>query len=93
MQISDHKWEAWGLCHFWEGCGNPFETNKQTKKIKSLVVVMGWFHTLMVTGTHFEDAGLQDILIQNEVLTDGFAERATTGSMYNHSVCICKLMF
>ena len=58
---------------------------------------MGWFHALMmlqvVIGTRFKDAGLQDISIQREVLTDGFAEWAITGSMYNHSVRICKLMF
>ena len=58
---------------------------------------MGWFHALMmllvVIGTRFKDAGLQDILIQREVLTDGFAEWVITGSMYNHSVRICKLMF
>ena len=42
------------------------------------------FHMLMmflgVIGSHFKDAGLQDIFILSEVLADGSAERAMTDS-------------
>ena len=58
--------------------------------------MMGGFHTMMlllgIIGTHFKDAGLQDILIQSGVSDEGSAERAMTGSMYNRSVRMCKIM-
>ena len=70
---------------------------KEKEKFKSLVLMMGGFHTLKmflgVIDTRFKAAGLQDILIQSGVLADGSAERAMTGSMYNRSVRICKLMY
>ena len=59
--------------------------------------MMGGFHTMMlllgIIGTHFKDAGLQDILIQSGVSAEGSTERAMTGSMYNRSVRMCKLMY
>ena len=58
---------------------------------------MVWFHTLMifleVNGTPLKNAALQDILIQSEFLTDGSDKQAITGSMYNHSVRMYKLMY
>ena len=70
---------------------------KEKEKFKSLVLMMGGFHTLMmflgIIGSCFKDAGVQDILIQSGVLADGSAERAMTGSMYNRSVRMCKLMY
>ena len=70
---------------------------KEKEKFKSLVLMMGGFHTLMMflgfIGTHFKDAGLQDILIQGGVLAGGSAERVMTGSMYNHFVRMCRLMY
>ena len=48
---------------------------------------------LGIIGTHFKDAGLQDILIQSGVSAEGSTERAMTGSMYNRSVRMCKLMY
>ena len=55
------------------------------EKKTSFVLVMGGFHTLMmflgVTGTRFEDAGHQDILIPSAVLSDEFAEQLMTGSL------------
>ena len=69
----------------------------KTEKIKSLVLVMGGFHTLMmflgVIETRFKGYGLHDILLQIEVLVDGSAEWLMTSSMYNHSVRMCKLMY
>ena len=69
----------------------------EKEKFKSLVVVMGGSHALMmflgVIGTHFEDVGLQDILILRGVLADRSAEQAITGSMYNLSIRIFKLMY
>ena len=58
---------------------------------------MSRFHVLMmflgVIGTHFKDDGLQDVLIQSGFLADGSAQRAMTGSVYNRSVRMCKLMY
>ena len=69
---------------------------KDKEKFKSLVLVMGEFHTLMmflgVIGTRFKDSGLRDILLQSGVLADGSAEQAMTGSMYKRSIRMCKLM-
>ena len=57
---------------------------------------MGGFHTLIIflgiIGTCFKDASLQDILIQSGVLVNGSAEWAMTGSMYNRSVRMRKLL-
>ena len=50
-------------------------------KIKSLVLVMSGFHTLIiflgVIGTCFKDAGLQDILIQSRVLANWLVQCTT----------------
>ena len=48
---------------------------------------------LEVNGTPLKNAALQDILIQSEFLTDGSDKRAITGSMYNHSAPMYKLMY
>ena len=48
---------------------------------------------LEVNGTPLKNAVLQDILIQSEFLTDGSDKQAITGSMYNHSVRMYKLMY
>ena len=48
---------------------------------------------LEVNGTPLKNAALQDILIQSEFLTDGSDKQAITGSMYNHSVHMYKLMY
>ena len=57
---------------------------------------MGGFNTLIIflgiIGTCFKDASLQDILIQSGVLVNGSAEWAMTGSMYNRSVRMRKLL-
>ena len=70
---------------------------EEKEKFKSLELMMEGFHILMmflgIIGTRFKHAGLQDILIHSGVLTDGSAERAMTGSIYNRSVRMCKRMY
>ena len=41
----------------------------------------------------FGDAGLRDILVQSEVLSEGSVDRALTGKMYNRSVRSVKIVF
>ena len=47
---------------------------------------------LACIGTRFRDAGLEDILIDSEVLAGGSVNRVMTGRQYNRSIRCHKLM-
>ena len=65
-------------------------------QFKDCVVMLGIFHLLMmylgIIGKRFKDAGLRDVLVQSEIVTEGSIERALTGKMYNRAVRCYKLM-
>ena len=69
---------------------------KKMNQFKDCVVMLGIFHLLMmylgIIGKRFKDAGLRDVLIQSEIVTEGSIERALTGKMYNRAVRCYKLM-
>ena len=70
---------------------------KNPIKFQPIVTMMGGFHTLMmalgVIGKRFGDAGLKDVLIQSETITEGSADHAISGKMYNRSIRINKYFF
>ena len=63
---------------------------------KRIVLRLGAFHTAMTIlaciGTRFRDAGLEDILIESEVLAGGSVNGVMTGRQYNRSIRCHKLM-
>ena len=64
--------------------------------MKRLVVRLGAFHTAMsflgCIGKRFRDAGLQDILIESEVVAIGSINGVISGKHYNRAVRAHKLM-
>jgi hypothetical protein len=62
-----------------------------------VVIRMGEFHTCMsfmsMIGKRFKDAGLQDILIESEVVAQGSINGVMNGHHYNRSIRAHKLMF
>lgn len=64
---------------------------------KRLVIRLGEFHTIMsylaVIGKRFMDSGLQDILIEAEVIAAGSINAVLTGHHYNRSMRAHKLLF
>ncbi|XP_041359488.1 uncharacterized protein LOC121375875 [Gigantopelta aegis] len=62
-----------------------------------IVVRLGEFHTCMsylgVLGKRFKEAGLQDILIEAEVVAQGSINGVITGHHYNRSIKAHKLMY
>lgn len=62
-----------------------------------IIVHMGEFHTCMsfigMIGKRFGDAGLQDILIESEVVATGSINGVLNGHHYNRSVRAHKLMY
>jgi hypothetical protein len=70
---------------------------KEGNKFKNCVIMMGLFHMLMmymhILSKHFSDAGLCDVLIQNNVIAEGSVDKALSGKMYNRGVRMYKLMY
>ena len=64
---------------------------------KRLVIRLGEFHTCMsylsVLGKRFGDAGLQDILIESEVVATGSINGVLNGHHYNRSMRAHKLLY
>ena len=64
--------------------------------MKRLVIRLGAFHTAMsflgCIGKRFRDAGLQDILIESEVVAAGSVNGVLNGKHYNRAVRAHKLM-
>ena len=61
---------------------------------ENLVIMLGGFHLLMmllgVMGIRFDDAGLREIAIQNEVVAEGSMEKVLEGKNYNRPVRLHK---
>ena len=55
------------------------------------------FHTIFtflgIIGKRFQDAGLKDICIESEVITEGFVFGVLEGRRYNGAVRLHKLMY
>lgn len=64
--------------------------------MERLVIRLGAFHTAMsflaCLGKRFRDAGLQDILIESEIVATGSVNGVLTGKHYNRAVRSHKLM-
>ena len=64
---------------------------------KRIVIRLGDFHTVMsylaVIGKRFQDSGLQDVLIESEIVAAGKVNGVTSGHHYNRSMKAHKLMF
>ena len=70
---------------------------KYPNQFESLILMLGIFHKIMmylgVTGKRYKDAGVEDVLIQSEVIAEGSVDRALAGEMYNRSNRSNKLMY
>ncbi|XP_061913285.1 uncharacterized protein LOC133656293 isoform X2 [Entelurus aequoreus] len=70
---------------------------KDQELTKRLVIRLGEFHTCMsflgIIGKRFGDAGLQDILIESEVVAPGSINGVISGHHYNRSMRAQKLMY
>lgn len=70
---------------------------KNDNFMKRLVIRLGEFHTCMsflgILGKRFGDAGLQDILIESEVVAPGSINGVISGHHYNRSMRAHKLMY
>ncbi|KAJ4940926.1 hypothetical protein JOQ06_027216 [Pogonophryne albipinna] len=70
---------------------------KDVELTKRLVIRLGEFHTCMsylsILGKRFGDAGLQDILIESEVVAPGSINGVLNGHHYNRSMRAHKLLY
>ena len=69
-------------------CAKAMEIFSQHKSLfEGLVIMIGGFHLLMmllgVIGTRFGDAGLRELAVQSEVVTEGSIEKVLMGKQYN----------
>lgn len=64
---------------------------------KRLVIRLGEFHTILAflgtIGKRFEKSGLEDVLVEAEIVSVGSMKGVTSGHMYNRSVRAHKLLF
>ncbi|XP_016111421.1 uncharacterized protein [Sinocyclocheilus grahami] len=71
-----------------------WKNNDFTQRI---VIRLGEFHTCMsylsILGKRFGDAGLQDILIESEVVAPGSISGGISGHHYNRSMRVHKLLY
>ncbi|ESP01341.1 hypothetical protein LOTGIDRAFT_157520 [Lottia gigantea] len=62
-----------------------------------LVIRLGEFHTCMsflsIIGKRFQDAGLNDILVEAEIIASGSVNAVMEGKHYNRCMYAHKLMF
>ena len=60
-------------------------------------MMMGGFHLLMmllgIIGTRFGDAGLQELAVQSEVVSEGSIDKVLIGKQYNRAVHLHKLTY
>ena len=70
---------------------------KHREQFKDLVLRGDVFHTictfLSVTGKHFQDAGLRDVIIESGVITEGSVSGVLEGCTSNHTIRFHELMF
>ena len=70
---------------------------KEQHKFKNVFVMMGMFHLLMmfmhVLSKQFSAAGVRDILVQSNTISEGSVDQALCGKMYNRGVRCYKLMY
>ncbi|KAG1650788.1 hypothetical protein GQR58_027743 [Nymphon striatum] len=70
---------------------------KKKAMFQDVVLMLGNFHLMMmylgVIGKRFGDAGLRDVMIQSDVISQGSVDKALTGHMYNRAVRMHKLMY
>ena len=58
---------------------------------------MGGFHLIMmllgVIGTRFDDAGLRELVIESDAITEGSIKRVLNGKNYNRSLRLHKIFY
>ena len=70
---------------------------KHQMRFKPVVLRMGTFHTLMnmisMIGKRFGSAGLRDIAVECDIITEGSISVVLGGRSYNRGVHLCKLVY
>ena len=70
---------------------------KHEDKFKSVVLRMGVFHTIInfipIIGKWFGPAGLRDLVVECNIVTDGSINSVLEGRQYNSGVRMCKLIY
>ena len=70
---------------------------KEQRKFKDVFVMMGMFHMIMmymnILSKRFSAAGIRDILVQSNTISEGSVDQALCGKMYNRGVRCYKLMY
>ena len=70
---------------------------KHQMRFKPVVLRMGTFHTLMnmisIIGKRFGSAGLRDIAVECDIITEGSISGVLGGRSYNRGVRLCKLVY
>ena len=70
---------------------------KHKDKFKSVVLRMGVFHTIInfipIIGKRFGPAGLRDLVVECNIVTDGSINSVLEGRQYNHVARMCKLIY
>eukprot|EP00794_Sanderia_malayensis_P006635 gene6635-7380_t len=63
---------------------------KRREMFQDVVLMLGNFHLMVmyldVIGKCFGDAGLRDVMVQSDVITQGSVDKALSGHMYNRAV-------
>ena len=66
-------------------------------KFQSIALRMGVFHTICnflgIIGKKFLDAGLRDLVVDSEVITEGSVDQVLNGQQYNRGVRLHKLLY
>lgn len=62
-----------------------------------LVIMMGGFYLLMmllgIIGCRFGDVGFWEIVVESDVVVEGFIEKVFSGKYYNRVVCFYKIVY
>ncbi len=69
---------------------------KHMDKFHPLILRLGAFHTacvmMSIMGKRFADAGLKDILIETDLIAEGYVTSVLEGRLYNRGIRAHKLM-
>ena len=70
---------------------------KDEHKFKDVFIMLGMFHMVMmymgILNKRFSDAGVRDVLVQSNTISEGSVDQALCGKQYNRGVRCYKLMY
>lgn len=70
---------------------------KEPHKFKNVFIMLGMFHMLMmfmgILSKRFAAAGVRDILVQSNTISEGSVDQALCGKQYNRGVRCYKLLY